>query len=606
MAFNGHVSCSHQPDLAPDTLPMSNRWSGFNLLALMMFFVAICPGFITGALIVSNWVNVPIVDEWDLFPLYQQFAEGSLGFATLFAQVNEYRQFFPNTIFVTVAWLTNGDVRYLMVLTFIFACLISFNVYHLGKLTLPPDHTVRLVTFFLSNLIIFSPVQHENWIQGQQLIYFVPIACLTAALLICFSEMRPGAKFLICGALSTVATFSSANGIVCWIVLLPVLLLSADDDQRWRKFLTLFWLTGLASNIAAYLYQYQQVRKHPSVMSILTEPLLTASFFLGLFGRPLSLGPVGIAIGIGFVLLAAFVVFGWQLLRFRTTATLNRNTMCWLMVGAYSILTAILITAGRVGFGLAQVRGATRYTTFTLYLIVALLHLMAIRFASSKKVTGSWLSSAGAHTVLACAFILLQVGHYIFGVTRLNNFRTLLLESKACVLLTNVMSEECLSPFARWTPNMKEESYLADSLGMLNPGMLKQSDFREHQVTSNTPGEFGKFETLQYVGADTYIATGSAFLPARNASPAAIVIAYERPGGPAKFLSPSAMNLNSDWVSALRGTGTYRDSGWSRTFVLASSDQGETKVSAWAVDISSSKLYKLSGTHVLSERPTSH
>jgi len=74
--------------------------------ALRFLLIAMIPAGFTGLLIFKYWVNTPIGDEWHVVSLLEKFALGTLSFQDLFAQQNEYRQFFPNLIFVALGWLT--------------------------------------------------------------------------------------------------------------------------------------------------------------------------------------------------------------------------------------------------------------------------------------------------------------------------------------------------------------------------------------------------------------------------------------------------------------------------------------------------------------------
>src|SRR5205807_6722844 len=50
----------------------------------------------------------------------------------------------------------------------------------------------------------------------------LPILCVTTCILVAQSNLSTLTKFMICAGLSIVSTFSSANGVVCWVVILPM------------------------------------------------------------------------------------------------------------------------------------------------------------------------------------------------------------------------------------------------------------------------------------------------------------------------------------------------------------------------------------------------
>ena len=146
--------------------------------ALLRYF-PFAPAILLAALLPMYWVDVPQYDEWDSVMLFEHLSQGSLTPELLFRQVNEYRQFFPNAIFVGLGKFTHWDLRYEMILIFIAVCLISLNVRRLAALTAEVNEIQFAVLFFVANLIIFSLTQYENWWQAQQLVYYVPILCVT-------------------------------------------------------------------------------------------------------------------------------------------------------------------------------------------------------------------------------------------------------------------------------------------------------------------------------------------------------------------------------------------------------------------------------------------
>src|SRR5437870_11186905 len=88
-----------------------------------------------------------------------------------------------------LAYLTGYDVRYEMWGTFCLACLVVYNVYRLGRLTLGGARRREVFLLFLASSVIFSLVQWENWFWGIQLIVFVPIVCVTSILSLSYAPL---------------------------------------------------------------------------------------------------------------------------------------------------------------------------------------------------------------------------------------------------------------------------------------------------------------------------------------------------------------------------------------------------------------------------------
>src|SRR5580765_7467919 len=165
------------------------------------------------ALFIATYsVDVPYDDQWNTAQLFVYLAEGSLSFTHLFQQQNEFRQFFPHLLFLALGTITRWNVRYEMLVSLLLACVVSFNIYRISRVTITSAEK-RLWLLVGTNLLIFSPVQYETWLLGMQIVYFAPIACLTTCLSVAYSGLRLSAKLAIGVLLSIVSTFSSANGV---------------------------------------------------------------------------------------------------------------------------------------------------------------------------------------------------------------------------------------------------------------------------------------------------------------------------------------------------------------------------------------------------------
>src|SRR6266576_5943871 len=113
------------------------------LKQFLFFSLSLAPSAFLAVLIFKYSVDLPQWDQWAYVPFFEKLSRGAMTFGDLFAQMNEYRQFFPNLVFVALGWLTRWDVRYEMLLTFLAACLLSFNVYRLAERTINADRIPR-------------------------------------------------------------------------------------------------------------------------------------------------------------------------------------------------------------------------------------------------------------------------------------------------------------------------------------------------------------------------------------------------------------------------------------------------------------------------------
>src|SRR5215210_2132193 len=136
------------------------------LIYALVLCLVVLPVLLQGWMVLQYSVNVPYRDDWHVIPMLEEFARGTLSFDDVFAQTNDSRLFFPNLVIIAVAYLTHYDVRYEMLISLLLACLISFNVYYLGKQTIAASLLKRLLILFLANLFVFAPIQATNWLWG--------------------------------------------------------------------------------------------------------------------------------------------------------------------------------------------------------------------------------------------------------------------------------------------------------------------------------------------------------------------------------------------------------------------------------------------------------
>jgi hypothetical protein len=547
-------------------------------------------------LILRYGVDVPYWDQWDIAPFFVKLAGGTLTASDLFAPQNEYRQFFPNLYFVALGRLTGWDVRAEMLTSLLLAALIALNVRRLGARTVA-EPARRGPLLLLASLFIFSAIQYENWLFGVQVVYFAPAACVTSGLVAAYSgRLGTRAAVLVCACLSAVATFSSANGVVCWLVL-PVALVAArpgarDAARRWLP----PWGACLALCIAAYAYGYRTPAAHPAVSEALAHPLDALAYFVALSGGSFALGPrpLALATAAGACALGSYALACAYVLRFRGDAALVRGAGAWAALGAYSVTTALMVTAGRLGFGVAQSL-SLRYTTYTLYLLVSLVYLLPCVLGHAAREGGrlaarrAWLRRAGAG--LAAGLVLTQVAAFALFIRHgAEPTRRARLRAKACLLFIEAApNERCLSEgLYTDVPALRERAAALDRLGYLRPPLVRGGAMSG--LAGGGPGcseEYGSFDVEEAGGGD-YVAAGRARLPHRGEPADAVVLAYG-----AGTQGQTAFALAEVGAGAgAAGVGDARDA-WRQAFPRA----GLTRdgLTAWAFDADEGKAYRLCG-----------
>jgi hypothetical protein len=541
-------------------------------------------------LILRYGVDVPYSDQWNIAHFFEESARGTLTLADLYAQQNEFRQLFPHLLFVALGRLTGWDVRYEMFASLLLACFVAWGVWRLGARTFA-DPLLRGLLFLPACALNFSAIQYDNWLFGVQVVYYVPIACVVAGLLCAYTEGAGTRTAVVaCACLSAVSTFSSANGLVAWLVLPPALLAARAGARanvwRWLP----LWCAGVALCAAVYVSDYAHPGSHPETSDALRRPLDALLYFVAYLGGPLAAGrrPLVVALVVGACALALYASALVYVFRLRGDGALVRRSTPWLVLGAYSLVTGAMVTVGRVGFGVGHAT-TTRYVAFSLYLLAALVYLLPLVFDDAARrghLAGGRLARLKGLGALAAA--LLVAAHVVIFALVIkhtaSDWRRKLLREKACLLFINVAPDErCLieGRFYSDVRVLRERAGSLDRMGYLRPPLVK--DGRMRALAAGVGCADGSYKVIPT--EQGYVAEGEARLPRRGGEPAdAVVLAYG-----------TAEEDQKAFALALVGaSGARGDARWRKHFAFGTPFAGPpSPTTAWAFDAEAGRAYRL-------------
>ena len=302
---------------------------------------------------------------------------------------------------------------------------------------------------------------------------------------------------------------------------------------------------------------------------------------------------------VGFGLVALFVWICVHFVRSLSSSNDARRALIWLMLGAYSLLTAVLITIGRAGFGVGQSL-SLRYTTFTLYLPLALVYL----FTTGLR---KWTSQRGLNRnavlrrlpIAAMAIIVTQLPIYLLAVRTATESQRSLLQAKACVLFTNVIDDPCLTD--KVYPDrdaIRRVANQAESLGLLSPGLIKTPNARDlSSLDISASDKDNLFVEVVPAGEHKLTASGRAIFPGKAQPPDAVLLAFDAGGGDDMIFAVTFPKTERSLRDALQGRGV--DSSWRGTFDRRKLPAGTLRITAWGFDAETRKAYRLLGDHMI-------
>lgn len=574
--------------------------------------LVIIPPLILGFLVWKYGVSVPFGDEWETPGLSLiKFNLNQITWHDLIAQHNESRMLFPRLLLISLSGITNWNTKYGMLVSFLLCCLTSFNIYYLSKITLNTTWGKRLVCLALANLLIFSPMQLDNWLWGLQFITFIPIAVITTSLAIIFSQNSLFLKLLISGALAIVATFSFANGMITWIILFPALILVAKNNKKSLALVVCYWLFLSSFILAIYFYNYHKLPNHPSLLDALFKPVQATAYFLSFIGSPLGVQDLISSQIVGIFILALIALAGFYLVKVNRSSELFFQTFPWLSIIFYCLGSGVLTTAGRVGFGVAQSL-SSRYITFSTYGIVGLIYLLAIIATDLDRQINTSASKflkifSKIISVSMVLLLFLYPANFTLGVNQMIVTQKARFYGKACLNLINVIDDvECIKEYVFPPTKLEEDpnnNFLyntansLDRIGLIQPPLILSKNLQDISRDNFEQLQYGVFDDFSIGEDNTYKASGWSILPKYKNASHAVILAYQTQDNldhPFAIVMP---NIDRPDIVDATKTRQYLNTGWSKTFSQDLIPDTAVAVSAWSYDSQIARAYKLENVY---------
>jgi hypothetical protein len=588
----------------------SERTALFPIVKFIAICIAMSPILLLVPSLVKNAINLPLMDQWDT-PLAAIFraVDGTLSFDDLIAQHNESRKFFPRLLFLGMAFITNWDTRYEFFIIFLTACYISVQIYNLSRMTIQGSKHKHLFLFLCANLLVFSPVQSDNWLWGIQLITFIPIACIIAGLNVSYSSLDIKKKTLILTGLCTISTYSYANGMLSWFIVFPsavfVLKFSQNHELKAQRWLIFGGIIGFILNLVLYFHNYIKPPQHPSFSQSLSHPFAAIDYFLIFLGSPLSNLQLGTARIIGLILIVLLSSILCYLLWRRKDRQLVYCSTPWIAIAVYSCASALITTIGRLGFGLESAM-VSRYTTFSLYLVISLIYLTGI--VADNIVQHQFIRrTSKAHIVakiflffLIFSFFVAHTLTYLTGVRIMESNYRYRLHAKACLLFINVVDEKAAIEAIIYpsSPAIKSSIERLNKMHFLKPALIESSDISaligkedRHSLEEN-----GFFDSITKMSETEISTSGWAIFPDRKQPADAVVLAYETSESPPKAFAIARVMGDSPDVAKALNNPAYQKVRWTKIFPVSKLPKGSVKLSAWAFDTETKQMYRLANS----------
>ncbi len=357
------------------------------------------PGVFLGLMALGYTLDLPRLDQWEFIPFLEKAYNGTLSWHDFWAQHNEHRIVFPRLVFLLLAKLTAWNLYYEVAANLLLGLLIFILIAwqaHVGyaRCQLPPPFPF----LWLLSLCVFSLSQWQNWFLGWQLQIFMSLFFLLSGCALLNTKRGGWGTFslvLLCGI---GATYSFANGMLFW----PIAIIFFWANSVWKHRHHVCFIGVALLVMATYFYGYTTPSYHPPLWNALRHPIRLPLYVLCYLGQPVfNFHKLGAAC-IGLVGVTLWGGGLYRLFRYegRDTALLR---YC-LMLGGYSLASALMTAVARVELGTAQAM-SSRYITLANPLWCSLFFLLPVLLPESNTLAkmGRYALSGGLAILLLTA-----------------------------------------------------------------------------------------------------------------------------------------------------------------------------------------------------------
>ncbi|MEG4106569.1 hypothetical protein [Microcoleus sp. S13_C5] len=601
---------------------------------IILFTLYLIPVVLLIGFVANFSVNVPVDDEWRLASLFEKIAAGNVTFNDFWALHSNHRILFPKIIIAVLAFASRWNINYQLCLSIGLAAITFIAMYKLSSMQVKnvADDLWHLANI-LTCILVFSLVQHENWLWGFQLAWFFVNLCFVTAVyaLVSPHKLVPNIRISIAAVFCFVASFSLAQGLLSWLAAMPAVVALEGNTAQNRK-RAIAWMLLFVATCAVYSIDYHPSRK-ASIISLLNKPLVVIDYFLSLLGSPIVRSP-GISAFVGVVIFASFVFFvvhfGKKIVSSsrascvsahsekqfhvpgiapslpmtdRNDISENYEALPWLSIGIFSVLSALFITAGRAEFGAIHALESSRYTTNSILLLIAVVQLgqLFVRGNYQEKKATLKHNYKLIYRVVAGLLIATIILNSQQAIAQSRSALLYKQGAQDCLQLINYLEpsyffdnspESCLRVLSKKTWLVREGAAIIDKIGWIK--FAKNVEF-----ISNTEKVYGYLDKPQTSEKSVTVkknaavkAAGWAVLPEKLPQPNIVLLSV---GDKKSFFANAYVNLDSPDIAKSFKSELYNNARWAVDLSDNNLPIAQTEIKAWVYNPVDNQFVELRG-----------
>ena len=366
------------------------RIFGYYGSKVVMVALCVLPALLLFLLINKYGVDVPFWDEWSYVNFLDKVFSRGIGVDDFFAQHNESRPAFFRLILLLSAimghWNRVHEMFAQIIITIgTYILFIYFGIETFRKLKIRNFGWLFVVPAFL----LFSPSQSELWFTGGSHCWSLQNAFAVAWTFIFFrSEGRPAIFFIVI-CIAVIGVFIQSPMWSVWplgFLILGTELYLFPKERRSNAWRLLFWSMACLALGLFYFHNYSPIVGHPSLTSGIEKPIELIKYFLAFLGNPLGQRHLNTSIFMGMFVFCLFTVtvLYWSWRGNLSIRNVYVSISPWIILGLYSIINAIIVAIGRVGWGPEQALSG-RYIALSQFVWIAVAMLLYLTLAQYTR-----------------------------------------------------------------------------------------------------------------------------------------------------------------------------------------------------------------------------
>ncbi|MDX2231836.1 MAG: hypothetical protein NW220_19540 [Leptolyngbyaceae cyanobacterium bins.349] len=556
-------------------------------------------------------VNIPYWDQWSLVDFFDQVASGTVSFQDFWAQHNEHRILFPKLIIVALAFLTQWNIGWELCVNVLLGCAIFLGIYWISAHQTASHDFIFHAANLTTCVAIFSLVQWENWLWGFQIAWFLINGCLILTILILARNALTWTKLCLVAMLCAIASFSSAHGLLIWIVVIPLIFVASKNIRHFIK-VGLVWITLFGICYRLYFIEYQKPANHPALALSLQDIFQVKDYFLSFLGTGI-LYKSSITTWAGTLLILSFAYFFIIWLK-RYNQLFFRQAAPWIVLGLFPILFGLLVAVGRSGLGVEQA-SSSRYTTVSLLLVVALIqllrlelgHQLGLRLNERRIISPTFNPFSQYCLIIGASIVLLSVAS-AESLQEARSRQIQLQYGQRCLEIVEYLpttQRDCLQTLHPVPAKVLQWSQTLQKIGFMKTLKPLEVDQKPTQLH----GYFDPPTSLQHqTNAVLYIpkrctscellkVKGWAINPTQKQAAQLVVLSYsDGIASPQTMIATATVGLPSPDVATALQSSRYAQARWETTLSAKFISAQKTVINAWMYDSVNRKLVKLDNT----------